>query len=261
MRMSSNPFRLFVMSVASAAVAFVMISGSLRLDVPATEIGQAGLAVGDDTARAVERVAYRQDVIRVGDVIVSDGAPLVPIVDEDIAATWEIVDAIWPDSLRGELHQLSVIEEEGRGLVGVVHPAGAGGWILSLDVADLDDRLLIEETIVHEISHVVTLAPEVFTFGEQPCEGVRIEPGCAAEGSLLARFSATFWPGDQGSDSLDDYVNDYAMSGAHEDLAETFTALVREWPVSGGQIDAKLAMLQDDPGLAALVIELRANLP
>jgi len=257
---SSNPFRLFVMSVASAAVAFMVISGSLRPDTPATDVGQAGVSVGNDTARAVERVAYRQDVVRVGDVIVVDGAPSAPIENPDIAATWAIVDELWPDSLRGELRQLSVIEGESRGLVGVVHPAGTGGWILSLDVADLDDRLLIEETIVHELSHLATLAPDEFVFGATDCAGVKIELGCAASGSILADFATEFWPGDEGSNFAGDYVNDYARTGAHEDLAETFTALVLGWPVSGGQVDAKLAMLESDPRLTALAAELRTNL-
>ncbi len=260
MQMSSNPFRLFVLSVASAAVAFMIISGSLRPDAPTTDVGQAGVALGDDTARAVERVAYRQDVIRIGDVVVVDGQPEGPIDDDDIAATWELVDAIWPQSLRSELRQLSVIEEESRGLVGVVHPAAGGGWILSLDLADLGDQVLIRETIVHELSHVVTLAPGVFAFGEGECVGVRIELGCAAPDSVLADYASTFWPGAVGSDNESDYVNDYAMSAAHEDLSETFTAMVLGWPVDGGQVDAKMAMLEGSPQLSALATELRGSL-
>ena len=260
MRMSSKPFRLFVLTIACGAVAFMVINGSLRPDVPATDVGQAGVAVGDDAARAVERVAYRQDVIRVGDVVLVDGQPNAPIEHADIAATWELVDAIWPDSLRSELRQLSVIEEDSRGLVGVVHPAAGGGWILSLDLADLDDRVLIQETIVHELSHVVTLAPDIFSFGAAECTGVRIDLGCAASGSVLADYATAFWPGDEGSDDKDDYVNDYAMTEAHEDLSETFTAMVLGWRVGGDEVDAKIAMLEADPRLAALAIELRASL-
>ena len=260
MRMSSNPFRLFVLTIACGAVAFMVISGSLRPDVPETDVGQAGVAVGDDAARAVERVAYRQDVIRIGDVVVVDGQPNGPIEHDDLAATWELLDSIWPESLRGELRQLSVIEEGSRGLVGVVHPAAGGGWILSLDLADLGDPLLMQETIVHELSHVVTLAPDVFSFGAAECSGVRIDLGCAATGSVLADYATAFWPGDEGSDDEDDYVNDYAMTQAHEDLSETFTAMVLGWTVSGGQVDAKIAMLEADPQLAALAVELRTSL-
>ena len=119
---------------------------------------------------------------------------------------------------------------------------------------------MIRETIVHELSHVVTLAPDVFGFGDRECVGVRIELGCASSDSVLADYATTFWPGDEGSDNEADYVNDYAMTAAHEDLSETFTAMVLGWPVEGGQVDAKLAMLEGNPQLAALAIELRASL-
>ncbi|MEM8708067.1 MAG: hypothetical protein AAGE98_16510, partial [Actinomycetota bacterium] len=175
-------------------------------------------------------------------------------------AMWEIVRDTWPASLDGELRQLSVIEEAERGLVGVVHPATSGGWILSLDAADLDDRHLLEETIVHELSHVVTLDRDVFAFGDGDCAGVRIELGCAATGTVLAEFAATFWPdGDNGGGSTE-FVNDYAASSAHEDLSETFTSMVMGWTPAGDVIAAKVALIEADPELSALAAELRAIL-
>jgi hypothetical protein len=174
---------------------------------------------------------------------------------------WEIVDALWPASHRNQLVQVSVVREEPRGLVGVVHPSATGGWILSLDVADIDDRALIEETIVHEISHVVTLGREVFTFGEvDGCPGAAIELGCATADSVLARFADRFWPGDVGSSIGADFVNEYASTAAHEDLAETFTAWVLGWPVDGAIAKAKVEMLAGDSELAPLAVELRARL-
>lgn len=251
--------RAALLSVAVGLVAFVALADPFGADGPVTRVGTAAVDVGDDTARAVERVAYRQEVERVGDVVIVDGLPREPLTG-DLAAVWEIVDGVWPASLRTHLAQLSVVREEPRGLVGVVHPSSTGGWILSLDLADLDDRALIEETIVHELSHVVTLDPAVFTFGAGECDGVRIALGCAAEGGVLARFAERFWPGDVASEDPDDFVNDYASSAAHEDLAETFTAWVLGWPVGGGAIDAKQAMLADDAELAALAAELRMRL-
>jgi hypothetical protein len=208
--------------------------------------------LGDDTARIVEQVTYRQDVDRVGDVIITTGEPRDEI-DGDLAAVSEIVDATWPTSQRHELAQLSAVREESRGLVGVVHPPATGGWILSLDLADIDDRALIEETIVHELSHVVTLDNGVFTFGEvEGCSGVQISLGCAEADSLLARFADRFWPCDLGSAFADDYVNDYASTAAHEDLAETFTAWVLGRPIEGEVIEAKIEMLSADAEMAEL---------
>jgi hypothetical protein len=252
--------RIVGLSVAVGFAAAVNIALQDSGDAPETQIGAAALDLGGDTARVVERVSYRQDVERVGDVVVVDGRPRDEL-GGDLAAIWDVVDGIWPDDRRGELAQLSVVREEPRGLVGVVHPSATGGWILSLDLADLPDRALVEETIVHELSHVVTLDRDVFTFGEvDACSGAVIALGCAEAGTVLSRFADRFWPADVPSSDEDGFVNDYASTSAHEDLAETFTAWVLGWPVEDPTVTAKIEMLTADPELAALADSLRANL-
>jgi len=258
--MISTRARITGLSVAVGLAAGLNIAQPWEDDVPATRVGTAGVALGDDAARIVERVSYRQDVERVGDVIIVDGAPRDELAGE-LAAVWEVVDATWPEIHRGALAQLSVVREQSRGLVGVVHPSATGGWILSLDVADLPDRALIEETIVHELSHVITLDQAVFTFGEvDDCSGAAIALGCAEDGAVLAEFADRFWPGDVGSEFDDDFVNDYASTSAHEDLSETFTAWVLGWPVDSDAVQAKIEMLSADPDLAAMADALRAEL-
>lgn len=255
MRLSRRTTRNSGFAVAVVLGAYVVMSGGGSV---ATELGQARLAVGDDTARVVERVVYRQDVTRLGDVVVVDGEPSAPIEVPEVAAMWDIVDDVWPVPLRGSLVQLSVIDEAERGLVGVVHPSSRGGWILSLDIADIGDRRLVEETIVHELSHVATLDLDVFRFGDGgECDGMQIALGCAFDGTVLARFAQTFWSGGVASGPSGDYVNEYAMTAAHEDLAETFTSMVFGWTPAGDVIAAKVAMLEADPELGALAAGLR----
>ncbi|MEM9467282.1 MAG: hypothetical protein AAGA90_18050 [Actinomycetota bacterium] len=257
MRSSRRSLRMTGFGLAALLGAFIVMSEGPA--EPATEIGAASVTVSGDSARVVENVVYRQDVTRLGDVVVVDGAPAAPITDPTVAAVWAIVDSTWPTSQRGELRQLSVIEEDERGLVGVVHPSVAGGWILSLDAADLGDPDLLRETIVHELAHVVTLGPAVFTFGDVACGGESIGLGCAHDGTVLADFVAAFWA-DREAGPADEYVNDYAASAPHEDLAETFTSMVWGWTPSGEVIDAKVAMLAADPGLVDLAVEIRALL-
>lgn len=258
--MPGSRARIVGLSVAVGIAATVNLWQPWSDAVPETRIGDARVALGDDTARIIERVSYRQDVERVGDVIIVDGRPRDELAGE-LAAVWEIVDGVWPADLRDELAQLSVVREEPRGLVGVVHPSAAGGWILSLDVADLPDRALIEETIVHELSHVVTLDRGVFTFGDvDDCSGAAIELGCAEAGTVLAAFADRFWPDDGAVETEGAFVNDYASTSAHEDLAETFTAWVLGWRVEGALIDAKIDMLAADPELSALADDLRVLL-
>jgi len=258
--MVSTRARITGLSAAVGLAAALNVASPWADDATTTQVGTATVDLGDDAARIVERVNYRQDVERVGDVVLVDGEPRDEL-DADLAAVWEVVDATWPERHRGALAQLSVVREESRGLVGVVHPSSTGGWILSLDIADLPDRALIEETIVHELSHVVTLDGSVFTFGEvDDCSGARIELGCAEDGTILTAFARRFWPDDVASDQPEDFVNDYASTSAHEDLSETFTAWVLGWPIDSETVDAKIAMISADEQLAELADLLRAEL-
>ena len=254
MRSFRQLLRLTGLGLTALLGAFIVLPDGAAQ--PATEIGAASVTVSADSARVVENVVYRQDVTRLGDVLVVDGEPTGPITDPTVSAVWEIVDSTWPDSLRNTLRQLSVIEEDQRGLVGVVHPSAAGGWILSLDAADLNDPTLLRETIVHELAHVVPLGPDVFTFGDGSCDGEAISLGCAHEGSVLAEFVSEFWP-DREAGPVDEYVNAYAGTAPHEDLAETFTSMVWGWTPAGDVIDAKVELIGADPGLVNLAIEVR----
>ncbi|MFT5201759.1 MAG: hypothetical protein ACI9C1_001137 [Candidatus Aldehydirespiratoraceae bacterium] len=255
--MLSRRARITGLVAGVGLAAAVNIAAPWDDDVPATQLGTAGVELGDDTARIVERVTYRQEVERVGDVVIVNGEPRDELTDE-LAAMWAIVDASWPADQRHRLAQLSIVREESRGLVGVVHPSSTGGWVLSLDIADIDDRPLIEETIVHELSHAITLDRDVFTFGEvDACSGVEISLGCAEADTILTRFVEQFWPDDAASTLVNDFVNDYASTAAHEDLAETFTAWVLGWPIEDAVVEAKIEMLSSDPELAALAETLR----
>lgn len=257
--MARRRTRITLLSAAVAIAAYINITDPFVNEPPATRVGTAGVVLGDATARIVERVSYRQDVERVGDVIVVDGVPR-DAIEGEIAAVWRIVDELWPVAYRDRLAQVSVVREQPRGLVGVVHPSSLDGWILSLDVADLDDPALLRETIIHELSHVVTLDDDVFVFGVvDGCPGVQIALGCAAPSTVLADFAAEFWPNGPVDDAAA-FVNDYASTAAHEDLAETFTAWVLDWPVTGETARAKVAWLQADDELRRLGEDLRTRL-
>lgn len=247
----------------SAVAAATMVVGALAVSTPEerahTRIGSASVMIGDDTARVVERVDYSKPVERLGDVLLSGGAPDAAIVDLEVAAVWEAVDRIWPASRRSELIQLSVIREGPAGLVGVVHRSSTGGWILSIDAADMAEPAVVAETIVHELAHVVTLGPDQFRFGNGDCDGVAIELGCAQRDSVIARYASRFRAGSGLDPEPGEFVNDYAASAVHEDVAETFTAWVFDWPVEGPVIDEKLRFLAGEPGLTALRAELSAR--
>ncbi len=92
------------------------------------------------------------------------------------------------------------------------------------------------------------------------CAGRRTEPGCAHRDSSLARFGERFWPsGQPAAVSTDAFVTPYASSAVHEDLAETFTAWVFDWPIARSGVAAeKIEFLESDEELSALRDELRS---
>lgn len=252
-----------VLALSGIAAGSIALSMSMVQTRVSTEpvIGDAQVAVGRVSARVVEQVAYREGVKRVADVVIVDGEPQTILDNPDVAAAWDLVDSVWPASLRGELGQLSVIDEGPRGLVGVVHRSSIGGWILSIDRADLSDRRLVQETIIHEIAHVVTLAPDVFSFDTAAaCDGVSITVGCAFPGTLMAGYAQRFWPGGVSDASVDSLVDAYAATGPHEDLAETFTAWVAGWPDLSTAARSRVDMLAADPRMSGLAAEIRAQM-
>lgn len=238
----------------------VVLAGAGSASDGSTAIGDARLDLGSRPARVVEQVDYRDGVTRVADLIIDNGLPVGDHGNVDLETAWAIVDSVWPPSMRAALDQVSVIDEGPRNLVGVVHRSAAGGWILSLDRRDLDDRVLVEETIIHEIAHIAALGPDQFVFDlETGCEGVQISVGCAAHGSFMARWAEEFWPGGVIDASPSELVDPYAATGPQEDLAETFTAWVAGWPVESGPVSARIDMLASDPTMSALATEIRSQ--
>jgi len=256
-RMTKLPAVLAVAGTIVGSIA-VVLSASASAPDTSTAIGDAKVALGSRSARVVEQVDYRDGVTRVADLIIDAGTPLGEVGNKDLAKAWDIVDSVWPSSMRADLDQISVIDEGPRGLVGVVHRSASGGWILSLDRRDLGDRDLVEETIIHEIAHMATLGPDQFSFDlETGCNGVLISVGCAAPGSLMARWADKFWPGGVADSEPSNLVDAYAATGPHEDLAETFTGWVAGWPVESGRVGARIDMLASDPMMSALATEIR----
>jgi len=255
--------RLAVLATATSVVVSIAVgmAASASGSHGRTDISDARVSVEGRSARLVEQVDYRDGVTRVADMLVVDGRPDGDLDNTDLAAAWDFVDSTWPSSMRGDLRQISVIDEGPRGLVGVVHRSKAGGWILSLDRSDFEDRQLVEETIIHELAHVATLGPGQFSFDlEAACEGVVTTVGCASPGSLMARWASRFWPGGVVDASASDLVDPYAATAPHEDLAETFTAWMADWPVESSHVRDRYEMLAADPVMNSLAGEIRSQL-
>lgn len=265
--------RLGLVWVVLAATGGLLATG--RLDAaptPEPEIGTARVAYRD----AAHQPGHRDGVVETASY--GAGVDLVasyPIVDDRLVADatvdpgdqrlWDLVVDTIPDRWRLRIRQFSVIDEQPAHTVAMVHQSGhdPDRWLLSIDRADADNEALVRDTLVHELAHLITLDPAEFTFthrldehGDGGCDGVRIEIGCAHDGSMLARWATSFWatPDAPGTYDPATFVAPYAATGPHEDLAETYLYWQRgDLPVGAGLVlEAKFAFVERELGPGAV---------
>jgi hypothetical protein len=251
--------------LAVLLVGFTWLAG--RHPTPEVEIGDAlqSLATGsgDAAARHTEQVDYDdEDLTLEASYVISDDQ-LPADAPPAHQALWAIAVRVIPDAQRREIRQLNVVTDGVNGTLGMVHRSGmaADRWVLSMDDAE-SDRVL-EDTLVHELAHVLTLRRADLDAGAHTCAGVRIAIGCAADGSELAAWATEFWPDPTQATTYDhdDFVSEYAASGVHEDLAETFLSYVLgDERDPSPRVAAKLAFFDEHPDLAAVAQQVRTRL-
>jgi hypothetical protein len=232
------------------------------------EIGTAIQALapngGDGAARHTEQVTYDDDDLELVATYLAADGQLPGVVPPDHAALWTIAARVLPPAELAEIRQLNVVTDGPNGTLGMVHRSGmvANQWILSLDAAE--STSVLEETIVHELGHLLTLRRDDLRAGGGDCAGVRIEIGCALAGSALADWATEFWPEPDVPAAFDRdmFVSEYAAGAVHEDLAESFLAYVLH-PDEGErstEVAAKLAFFDGHADLAAAATDVRARL-
>lgn len=149
-------------------------------------------------------------------------------------------------------------------------------WTLSL--AQNDNPLVLDATIIHELGHLITLQPGQLTPGagsqaEESCDTYFTGEGCAAPGSVFDSFVRRFWQVDSTNDvdhdlaanrfvaEPDSYVTEYAATNPGEDIAETFVIFVYRGQPNGNTIAAeKVNLLWEFPELVQLRASLRLRL-
>ena len=199
--------------------------------MPETAIGTALTATrgAERTARSTEAVRYEDDaLVMLGSYAASGGALLTGADDARAVRVWALLRSTLPASGVDAVRQLNLVTDGRDGTLAMVHRStvDSSTWVLSVDPAEADDVLV--GTLVHEYAHMLTLRAEDLlsvAASRAGCAGVRIELGCALEGSALADWHEEFWP-DEAAPSAASLVSDYAGTNGHEDLAESFMAWV-----------------------------------
>jgi hypothetical protein len=167
---------------------------------------------------------------------------------------------------RSSLAEYSIVTDgEGNILAAVAQTADdPAQWGLEVDIRDVDDKLNLTYTLIHEYGHLLTLGPEQVT----PSQAVFNNPeddaiyfkevnacpdyfpgeGCSRPDSYINAFFEAFWSDihaewqeinlieeqDAYYEALDEFylkyedrfVTDYAVTNPEEDIAETFAFFV-----------------------------------
>jgi hypothetical protein len=170
---------------------------------------------------------------------------------------------------------------------GYVEPVkgDTGRWHLALHPDLLDSPQLRDNTIVHELGHLITLNGDQVSTPESrielrgladTCRTWFTGDGCSREGSYMAAWVKEFWPDDlmeewasieesQLGRFVDDhegvFISAYAATSPSEDIAESFA----EWVLGrrndhlGEVAAAKLAFFEGYPELVVLRTEIRSR--
>jgi hypothetical protein len=203
-------------------------------------------------------------------------APFYEEVPADLAGLQEDITShkeIWNDFItlipvmeRSSLAEYSIVTDgEGNILAAVAQTADdPAQWGLEVDIRDVDDKLNLTYTLIHEYGHLLTLGPEQVT----PSQAVFNNPeddaiyfkevnacpdyfpgeGCSRPDSYINAFFEAFWSDihaewqeinlieeqDAYYEALDEFylkyedrfVTDYAVTNPEEDIAETFAFFV-----------------------------------
>lgn len=180
--------------------------------------------------------------------------------------TWDMFAYLIPANEREMLSKFYIFTDGNEETLAQVEPDDddISKWWLSVDVMDADERFILKTTLLHEFSHLMTLEESQMDMDENVvflydgddgvdankeaaanCPNYFVDSmGCTKEDSYLNQFYHTFWAdiiddwttrgvsGDEDEamvffeDYEDQFVTDYAVTSASEDIAEVWTYFI-----------------------------------
>lgn len=208
---------------------------------------------------------------------------------------WHYVQGIAPDEIENHIAYFEIGTDGFSAELAHVVQSGIGKeyWTLLLDEEDVAgpkgrfESATVNETIVHELAHILFAAEEQIDLDERlyrsetheawddryfelslNCNGTYMTTeGCSKEGSYINAFYQKFWVGLDELPSYDnwewdEYVSWYAVTSVDEDIAESFmTFVLEDRPNNTFDIrDQKVDFFWDYPELVEMREEMRAGL-
>jgi hypothetical protein len=192
----------------------------------------------------IGRTLVTYDVV---DGALTDRRPVAALPDELVelrddqalhGEAWSLWWALAPEPWRDDVTELLIATDGDGGILASVTPrdAGADTWTLHVDPAELHDEEELEETMVHELAHVLSLGgtqlrhDPAHPWGYATLADARaacgsrggVEDGCFTADGYLGDFVARYWD--------DELLGRADAIAAAEDPEAAATALFDEDP-------------------------------
>jgi hypothetical protein len=214
---------------------------------------------------------------------------------------WKLFTALIPADQRQVIAEYQVMTDGPGDVLAIVEQThdDPQKWVLEIDIADLQDTKNLVFTFLHELGHLLTLnstqvPPDLEVFNHPDngriydreaaaCPDYFPGEGCSLPDSYLNLFFTRFWSGlyaewhqiddirndnkrQDGLDAFykkykDRFVDDYAVTDANEDIAETWAFFVLGPKPEGDTIaDQKILFFYQQPELSQLRGRILQNL-
>lgn len=272
-----------------------------RILAAATQYYEEGLSDGSsEEPEEIYLVTYSVAGDRISAPFYEEVSPDLAGFQEDVLAhqqIWNYFVTLVPSGNRGSLAEYSIVTDgEGNLLAAVTQTSyDPAQWGLEVDIRDVDDKLNLTYTLIHEYAHLMTLGPGQVTpsqavFDNPDDDHVYLEEvsacpdyfpgeGCSGAGSYINAFFNAYWAdiyaewqdinliedNDAYYTALDDFyskyedrfVTGYAATNPEEDIAEAFTFFVLSPRPNGETLaESKVLFFYDFPELVALRDEI-----
>ncbi|NDI35863.1 hypothetical protein [Chengkuizengella sediminis] len=206
---------------------------------------------------------------------------------------WQLFANIVPSKERNMVTGFYVFTDGAGNTLGAVEPRyeNPEEWLLSLDIAEMDNTKELIGTIIHEFGHLLFLNQAQVPYSEDLEDEQELETlktncvhyftsyGCSAPKSYINQFYQRYWLGiieewesldvQTNEEDLDhfftnhenEFLTDYAATDPSEDIAETWTYFILSYqPEVETMADEKISFFYEFPELVELRATLLSNL-
>lgn len=176
---------------------------------------------------------------------------------------WKEVADLSPDTLSDTyIEEFEIYEDASSDVIAYVSDDDENGkWKMSINLPThkLSDNKEQKTTLIHELSHIITLNKNEFITPNGTCPNYETDEGCTKSTAYLNNFVKRFWwTAKTATYDENKFVTEYATTSPEEDIAESFAFFVLGTDFSDTNIrNQKLNFFNSYPALVKIRTDMR----